>query len=64
MPSPFVDGKSVFLAMSIDVELDADPPGKVSPPACADVKPKRLANLRAVSFSITVRAGETTGVWR
>jgi hypothetical protein len=61
--SPFpwilVSGKSVFFAIIIDVEFDAEPPGSVMPPAYGPSKPKRFAKRSAVSRSMMVRAGET-----
>jgi len=59
LPETLVSGKRVFFAIIIEVELDAEPPGSVKPPACPEVNPKRRAIEEAVSFSIMVRAGET-----
>jgi hypothetical protein len=43
----------------MEVRLEELPPWQVMPPARGPVKPKRLARVRAVCFSMTVRAGET-----
>jgi len=59
LPETLDSGKRVFFAIIIEVELDAEPPGSVKPPACPEVNPKRRAIEEAVSFSIMVRAGET-----
>ena len=39
-PSVFVDGKSVFRAITSDVALEADPPGWVIPPTKSPFRPK------------------------
>jgi hypothetical protein len=46
-------------AIIIDVVLEALPPWVDIPPACGPLKPKRLAKVLAVIFSMTERAGET-----
>jgi hypothetical protein len=58
-PSVFVDGKSVFRAITSEVALEADPPGWLIPPMKSPLRPKFRARWRDVNFSISVRAGET-----
>lgn len=59
LPAVLVSGKSVLRAATRDVRFDALPPAQVKPPARGPEKPKREARVRAVCFSMMVRAGET-----
>jgi hypothetical protein len=49
--------------MIMDVVFEALPPCVDIPPAWEPVKPKRLAKVWVIFFSITVRAGETWKTW-
>ena len=59
LPVVLVSGYSAPRAMTSDVRFEELPPWQTIPPARGPSKPKSPANLRAVSFSISVRAGET-----
>ena len=52
-------GKRVLRAITMEVVLEAEPPGTEIPPAWGPLRPNRLARAREVVFSIRVRAGET-----
>ncbi len=50
----------MFLAITIEVVLEIDPPWTEIPPAWGPLRPKMLARARVVCFSIMVSAGDAS----
>ena len=47
----------------MEVVFETEPPCTEIPPAWGPLRPKRLARVRVVCFSMMVSAGDTSYVW-